>query len=201
MARVTSVSRREALQLLGADAALPLLDPGRLHHPLAAVPAGQAWQPRVLTGTPTDVETVAAVAERIIPRTETPGARDAGVHEYIDFALERGEASARQAFAEGLRWFEGHVRESRQTAFTDLDRAQQDEVLTELSDPASAPAPEGHAFFLRMKELTIDGYYRSEAGMFEELGFAGNTFLTEFEGCTHPEHLSWRPARREPAAE
>jgi hypothetical protein len=52
-----------------------------------------------------------------------------------------------------------------------------------------------------MKELTIEGYYRSEAGMFEELGFAGNTFLTEFDGCTHPEHLGWRPARPDPGAE
>ena len=52
-----------------------------------------------------------------------------------------------------------------------------------------------------MKELTIEGYYRSEAGMYEELGFAGNTFLSEFDGCTHEAHLSWRPRQREPEAE
>ncbi|HJO37312.1 MAG: gluconate 2-dehydrogenase subunit 3 family protein [Vicinamibacterales bacterium] len=194
-----SVSRREALQILAAAAALPLLDPGRLHHPSVQVPVGEAWQPQFLA--PDDIETVAAVAERIIPRTETPGARDAAVHEYIDFALDRGEAEARESFATLVRWFERHVREAHRAAFADLQQDRQDEILTALSDPATAAAPEGHAFFVLMKELTIEGYYRSEAGMFEELGFAGNTFLTEFAGCAHPEHLAWRPARPDPGAE
>jgi hypothetical protein len=199
MAARQTVSRREALHLLGAAAALPLLDPGRLHHPLAAVPPGQAWQPRFLNRD--DIETVAAVAERIIPRTETPGARDAGVHEYIDFALDRGDAEGRDRFAGLLRWFDRYVRDTEQAGFDALSRARQNEILTTLADPARVPAAEGHAFFLRMKELTIAGYYRSEAGMFVELGFAGNTFLTEFDGCTHPEHLAWRPARPDPGAE
>jgi hypothetical protein len=29
--------------------------------------------------------------------------------------------------------------------------------------------------------------------MKEELGFEGNTFLAEFEGCRHDEHRSWKP--------
>jgi hypothetical protein len=29
--------------------------------------------------------------------------------------------------------------------------------------------------------------------MKQELGFEGNTFLSEFEGCTHPEHHDWKP--------
>jgi hypothetical protein len=39
-----------------------------------------------------------------------------------------------------------------------------------------------------MKGLTVDGYYTSEAGLKQELGWHGNTFLTEFKGCDHPEH-------------
>ena len=39
-----------------------------------------------------------------------------------------------------------------------------------------------------MKGLTVDGYYTSQAGLTQELGWHGNTFLTEFKGCTHPEH-------------
>ena len=44
------------------------------------------------------------------------------------------------------------------------------------------------AFFAAAKQLTVDGYYRSEAAMTRELGFEGRTFLAEFKGCTHPEH-------------
>jgi hypothetical protein len=43
--------------------------------------------------------------------------------------------------------------------------------------------------FVRMiKGMTIDGYYTSQEGLVQELGWHGNTFLTEFKGCTHPEH-------------
>jgi hypothetical protein len=29
--------------------------------------------------------------------------------------------------------------------------------------------------------------------MNQELGFEGNAFLTEFDGCIHSEHRSWEP--------
>jgi hypothetical protein len=50
----------------------------------------------------------------------------------------------------------------------------------------------GVSFFVESKRLSVDGYYRSEAGMTQELGFEGRTFLAEFKGCTHPEHHSWK---------
>ena len=55
----------------------------------------------------------------------------------------------------------------------------------------SSEEPAGTAFFVLAKQLTVDGYYRSEAGLVTELGFEGRTFLAEFKGCTHPEHLSF----------
>jgi hypothetical protein len=36
----------------------------------------------------------------------------------------------------------------------------------------------------------VDGYYSSKERQADELGWHGNTFLTEFKGCTHPEHQS-----------
>jgi hypothetical protein len=39
-----------------------------------------------------------------------------------------------------------------------------------------------------MKDMTIDRYYSSREGLSQELGWHGNTYLTEFKGCTHPEH-------------
>ena len=43
------------------------------------------------------------------------------------------------------------------------------------------------AFFRLMKNLTADGYYTSRAGLLEELGYSGNTFLPAFPGCAIPE--------------
>ena len=43
-------------------------------------------------------------------------------------------------------------------------------------------------FFRLVKGMTVDGYYTSQEGLAGELGWHGNTFLSEFKGCTHPEH-------------
>jgi hypothetical protein len=62
-----------------------------------------------------------------------------------------------------------------------------------LSRPSVSPGgPQGDAdlpvrFFRLIKNLTADGYYTSRAGLLEELGYTGNTFLAKFPSCTVPE--------------
>jgi len=36
--------------------------------------------------------------------------------------------------------------------------------------------------------MTVEGFYTSEVGLIDVLEFQGNTYLSEFPGCTHPEH-------------
>jgi hypothetical protein len=139
------------------------------------------WKPRFFRDS--EVETVSHIAERIIPETNTPGARRALVHQYIDFVLSRSEAKESRRFREGLQGFDEYCRAKFGKPFAELETARQDEALTGI---------EGSPFFHEVKRLTIDGYYRSEVGMRQELGFEGNMFLTEFEGCTHPEHREWK---------
>lgn len=43
----------------------------------------------------------------------------------------------------------------------------------------------GAAFFRVIKNLTADGYYTSQAGLVQELGYKGNTALAAFPECTH----------------
>ena len=42
-------------------------------------------------------------------------------------------------------------------------------------------------FFRLIKNLTADGYYTSRAGLLEELGYSGNTYLARFPVCNVPE--------------
>ncbi len=151
-------------------------------HPSIPPQEGE-WKPQFFHGS--EIETVAAIAERIIPETDTPGARRALVHQYIDFVLSKGDPSAGESFREGLRGLDRKCEEAFGKPFVKLEAAGQDEILTRIS--------KDEPFFNDVKRLTVDGYYRSEAGMKQEMGFEGNTFLTEFEGCTHPDHHSWKP--------
>ncbi len=180
------MDRRQALRRLGAPAVVPLLSH---FHP--AVPKQEgAWKPQFFREP--EVETVTSLAERIIPETDTPGARRALVHQYIDFVLAEGDAPARERFREGLAWLDTRCGSLFGKRFAALDAAQQDEILTRLSSSPSSEEPAGVSFFGEARRLSVDGYYRSEAGMTQELGFEGRTFLAEFKGCTHPEHHAWK---------
>jgi len=178
------MDRREAIRRLGASAVVPLLSG---FHPSVPPQEGE-WKPRFFQDS--EVETVAAVAERILPETDTPGARRARVHQYIDFVLSKGEDAGRDRFREGLLSLDRRSAALMGKPFAELEPARQDEILTGISESA---------FFQEVKRLTVDGYYRSEVGMRQELGFEGNTFLAEFEGCKHPEHHSWKVGE-EPSA-
>jgi hypothetical protein len=180
------IDRRQALRRLGAPALAPLFS-----HIHPALPAQEgAWKPRFLQES--EVETVSLLAERIIPETDTPGARRALVHQYVDFVLSQAEAPVRERFRQGLAWLDGRSATSFGRPFARLEADKQDEILRRLSESPSGEEPAGVAFFGEAKRLTVDGYYRSEAGMTQELGFEGRTFLAEFKGCTHPEHHSWK---------
>jgi len=176
------IDRREALRALGAPAVLPLLSH---FHPSVPQQEG-GWKPLLLAEG--EIETVAQLAERIIPATDTPGARQALVHQYVDFVLSKAEPERRDRFREGLAWLDRRSQALFGSPFAALEAARQDELLGRLAASPSSEEPAGLTFFGTAKQLTVDGYYRSEAAMTQELGFEGRTFLAEFKGCTHPEH-------------
>lgn len=43
-------------------------------------------------------------------------------------------------------------------------------------------------FFRAMTSLTAEGYYTSQIGLMDELGYVGNTALAAFPECEIPEH-------------
>ncbi len=162
-------SRRQALRTAAsAVAALPVLGQHR-HSPATTAPA-EPYKTKWATAE--EMRALAEVADLIIPRTDTPGASDARVQEYIDYALA-GDPKRQAAIRAGLGWFRGLPADKRVAA---------------LQTASANPRTPNGRFFQMMKELTIDGYYQSREGLAGELGWNGNTFLPEFKGCTHPEH-------------
>jgi hypothetical protein len=165
------MNRREALVLLAGTAALPdsLLALGRSVHQ------------RVRAGTPRSFtahqnETVATIAELIIPKTDTPGAREAGVPAFIDVMLaEWGDDEQRLMFTTGLANVDERSRAAFGKEFIGCTPAQQAEILQdldyELARLRDAKSDTSKNFFGAMKWLTLTGYYTSEVGAISELHY------------------------------
>lgn len=131
---------------------------------------GASWTPRALT--PLQGETVAVVAEHIIPETDTPGARGVGVHEFIDTMLAEyyGEAE-RVQFAAGLADLDRRSHAMHDVDFLDASADQQRLLLVAVDRESYGGAQPAPPFFRMMKELTLLGYYTSEAGATRELRY------------------------------
>ena len=192
------VPRRRALQVIGAAAMAPAAAEGaRALHPLVPPqPGGGGWRPRFFTARETAA--LEALAEAIIPETDTPGARAANVHQYIDWMVSRAdEGDGTRALPEimrtGLAWLDRRSAALYGRRFVDAGTERQADLLARLAADSPQEAADGVELFREVRCLTISGYYRSEIGMRRELGYAGKQYLTEFEGCTHEHHLSWEP--------
>jgi hypothetical protein len=113
------------------------------------------------------------IADLIIPQTDTPGALDAGVGEFIDYVVSVWFQADEQArFIAGLTGLESAAMTQHKAAFVDL-RTEQQVLLLQSIEAAQTPtspfAPFGSGeFFAQIKELTVVGYYTSEVGATQE---------------------------------
>ncbi len=129
------------------------------------------------TFTPKEYELLGTLADMILPASETPGARDVGVHAILDEELaDSGDVLA--VLRNGLRV----VHDS---GFEGMDEHQRSVLLAGYSH---GEGPE-RRFFETLKGLTVDAYYSTEVGLVDELGYRGNTYLATFPGCTHEHEL------------
>ena len=168
-----SISRRQALEqvalLLGGAISAPTVA-GVLSRPTRrAWAASPAWAPRTLS--PAQLELVATVAEHIIPQTDTPGARAAGVHRFVDTLLsDYYPATERDRFLAGLADVDARAQSAHGQPFRQCSPEQRIALLGEMDARAFASSRgEDGWFFRRLKELTIVGYYTSEFGAMQEL--------------------------------
>jgi gluconate 2-dehydrogenase gamma chain len=148
----------------------------------------ETWQPVFLSKEQGAV--MADVAEIIIPRTDTPGAKDAGVPAFIDTMLKDVyEDADRQRFVSGLKAFDDAARTAHGKGFVELPKAQQAELVRKFHDEAVAtelaletrPAYLQRPFILMTKELTLLGFFTSKPGATEVLQYSA--VPGAFKGC------------------
>lgn len=130
------------------------------------VEQGDGWKPSFLN--PEEAKLVAEIAERIVPRTTTPGAKDVYVDRFIDTMLanfmKEKEVSI---FKEGLKDIDARSQSSHNDSFVSIPDKDKDAILTTLAAEAKAsmkgkdpkaPKP----FFSEIRSLSYLGYFSSE---------------------------------------
>ena len=167
------MERREALRVLGAATAVPLVSRnlyalGRHAH--------DHWraQPGFRVLDADQQALVATLTELIIPETDTPGAKAARVDQFIDVMLaDWSDPDDRQRFLDGLADVDARSTAATGKPFTEATPAQQTALLTTLDDEVArlkeSHQSTGKNFFHTLKWLTLVGYYTSQIGFEQEL--------------------------------
>jgi len=135
------------------------------------------------------LDLVDVLSELILPSDDhSPGARAAKVARYIDVMVADGSSELQASWKSGLEAVSDQAQERFGRDFLDCDAAQQDAIVAEMARNEDEPQTPAERFFGRLKRMTIDGYYTSEIGIHQDLGYQGNTAVDEFPGCTHEAH-------------
>jgi hypothetical protein len=117
-------------------------------------------QPALLSGA--QRATLAALADAIIPRTDTPSATDVGVLAWIDvIAADYYTDADRHALTTGLDAIDAQARAIAGQPFAEVTGDTLTLVMNALDTPydRNAPAARGYS---RVKGLVIHGYFTSE---------------------------------------
>src|SRR2546430_15567506 len=159
------MNRRELLRVLGASGLRPALRhrsaeglgaAGRRVHARARSRGLQVLDPH-------QSEPVATIAELIIPTTDTPGARAAQVHRFIDLLLaEWVTDDERASFLKGLADVDARARTAFGVDFLAATDAQRGTILTQLDAEAQPQRRTEHgrqpAVFHERNQPTLVGH-------------------------------------------
>jgi hypothetical protein len=159
------IDRRTAL------AGLVVMFGAQLFGPIARA-AGFIPVPAINVGTPAQIFTpaqrdlVAALSERVMPTTDTPGAIAAGVPAYIEHMLgDWAIDDDRATILGGLAAIEARSLANYKMPAVTASPEQQDALLTLAMD---GHLPGAAAFFDAFRQLVVTGYFTSEIGMTQE---------------------------------
>ena len=141
-------------------------------------------------------ETVAGMANVIIPRTDTPGAVDAGVPAFIVMMMQECYPQKDQdKFHSGLAAFNQWCNDTYGKAFSELSEEQKELAVTKLDKAVLGKEElkegEDFSFYRKLKELTLLGFFTSKPGATETLRYV--QIPGKYDGCVpyHKGDKAW----------
>jgi hypothetical protein len=181
------ISRRDMFRLLAAASAAGSMLPRHLVAEGTKRPPGNAWDPDFLNPsiswekplTKAELATLTVLCDLLIPGDENaPPPSKLGL---ADFLNEWVGAPYDQNIADlktirgGLTWIEDRSASLHGKNFVSLEPAQQTAILDSIcgSGEITPDLKTGHAFFRKLRNLTLGGYY-SHSATWKSLGYVGN---------------------------
>lgn len=122
------------------------------------------------------------VGEVILPRTETPGARDADVGAFMSvYVAGVYSQSERETFLTAVSEISARSEDQFGKDFLDLTDDEKVELITELDTEAREASSEDPHYFTMVKQLTLLGFFTSEIGSTEAMRY--NPAPGSYDGC------------------
>ncbi|MDF1811898.1 MAG: gluconate 2-dehydrogenase subunit 3 family protein [Verrucomicrobiales bacterium] len=132
---------------------------------------------------------LAELADVIIPTTDTPGAKAAGVEQFIirlmrDCYIKEDQ----EKFYAGLTKLDEACRAAHGKGYVEADAEQKEACLTDAMKT-------NKAFFKQMKQLTVTGYFTSEIGATQALEYLPVPGRFEGDVPLQPGQKAWAISR------
>lgn len=109
---------------------------------------------------PDQEDLLAEITETFIPTTDTPGAKELGVHSYIHIMVaDCYDEDVQKDFVKGLERVKKLARKKHGKAFSSCDQDERTAILQEFE---SSSDEEQKEFYSLVKGLTVRGYKTSE---------------------------------------
>jgi gluconate 2-dehydrogenase gamma chain len=179
---IEDVSRRDLLRITLTTLGVSVVNAEAAQHVHQAVADGKKTGPyRPKFFNEHEYKTLEKLADFIIPADEhSPGALAGGAPEFIDFLCSQSPELA-EIYTGGLAWLDHQMNKTYSASFIAATPDQQTAMLDLIAyrKNDSAELGPGIQFFNWVRNMTVDAFYTSKAGM-DDLGYMGNGAMSEF---------------------
>lgn len=182
------MERRELLRVLASAAALSLLPSEKALAAWSRVAAG-AFPTNGLNDA--QMALVRAAADTIIPRTDTPGATDVGVHQFVNVIVsEYAKDEERARLLAGLDGIDARATSQSGVVFSQLDPTARGTLIESVESGPRDVEPARS--WWQLKGLVVHGYFTSEPVMKDVLKTV--VMPGRFEGAA-PVQITRKPSQ------
>jgi len=131
---------------------------------------------------PEDIAFLDEIGEAIIPATDTPGAKAAGIGQFMVMMVKETYSGEQQeSFVSGLNMIKTDFKKVNGSTFMDATQEERTAYLNELNQKAMTSEDQEPKVIGMVKDLTVLGYFTSEIGATQQLRYVETP--GRYNGC------------------